>query len=186
MITSSDNYLDARRPGVKRVDNRLEVKGEQPAKNSDAWVKAKVKLTLLFHRNVSATGTEVQVNGGIVTLRSEADSEAQKELTAEYAKGVEGVKDVRNEITVSKKSGRTEQTLGEKIDDASITAQVKMALLFHRATSVLTTRVETNDGVVTVGGKAENAAEKDLVTQLVSDIHGVKSVKNQMVVEQSK
>jgi hyperosmotically inducible periplasmic protein len=35
---------------------------------------------------------------------------------------------------------------------------------------------------VTVSGKADNAAEKDLVTKLVSDIHGVKSVKNEMTV----
>ena len=42
-------------PGVKRVDNKLEVKGERPAENSDLWLKAKVKTMLLFHRNVSAT-----------------------------------------------------------------------------------------------------------------------------------
>ena len=41
-------------PGVKTVDNRLEVKGERPAENSDAWLITKVKTTLLFHRSVSA------------------------------------------------------------------------------------------------------------------------------------
>ena len=41
-------------PGVKSVDNRLEVKGEPPTANSDAWLTAKVKITLLFHRSVSA------------------------------------------------------------------------------------------------------------------------------------
>ena len=41
-------------PGVKSVDNRLEVKGERPAENSDAWLTTKVKTILLFHRNVSA------------------------------------------------------------------------------------------------------------------------------------
>ena len=40
-------------PGVKRVDNKLDVKGERPAENSDLWLKAKVKTVLLFHRNVS-------------------------------------------------------------------------------------------------------------------------------------
>ena len=70
-----------------------------------------------------------------------------------------------------------------KIDDASITAQVKMTLLFHRSTSALNTKVETNDGVVTMSGKARNAAEKDLVTKLVNDINGVKSVNNRMTIE---
>ena len=37
--------------------------------------------------------------------------------------------------------------------------------------------------LVTLGGKAKNAAEKDLVTRLASDINGVKSVKNLMTIE---
>ena len=36
-------------PGVKSVDNKLEVKGEHPSENSDAWLKAKVKIVLLLH-----------------------------------------------------------------------------------------------------------------------------------------
>ena len=169
-------------PGVKSVDNRLEVKGASPTANSDAWLRDKVKVTLLFHRSVSAGKTEVDVKDGIVTLRGNATSQAQKELTTEYARDVEGVKDVNNEMTVSKTSKKKSQTTGEKIDDASITAQVKMALLLHRSTSALNTTVATKRGVVTVGGKARNAAEKDLVTKLVKDVNGVKSVKNRMTV----
>jgi osmotically-inducible protein OsmY len=170
-------------PGVKSVDNRLEVKGERPAENSDTWVSMKVKGALLFHRNVSASQTDVSVTDGFVTLRGEAISQAQKELTTEYAKDVEGVKDVKNEMTVAKASKKSGETMGEKIDDASITAQVKMALLSHRSTSPLNTTVTTTEGVVTLGGKAKNAAEKDLVTKLVTDINGVKSVVNNMSIE---
>jgi hyperosmotically inducible periplasmic protein len=47
-----------------------------------------VKTALLFHRSVSATGTEVFAKDGIITLRGKADSEAQKSLTSEYAKDV--------------------------------------------------------------------------------------------------
>jgi len=173
-------------PGVKSVDNKLEVKGEHPSENSDAWLKAKVKIVLLLHQNVSAGKTEVDVKNGVVTLRGKADSEAQKELTTEYVKDVGGVKDVRNEMTTPKTSKKILGKVGEKIDDASITAQVKMTLLYHRSTSALKTSVETDHGSVTLGGKAKNAAEKDLVTKLVSDIKGVKSVKNQMTVEKSK
>jgi hyperosmotically inducible periplasmic protein len=173
-------------PGVKSVDNRLEVKGEHPAENSDIWIKAKVKVVLLFHRNVSAAGTEVDVKDGVVTLRGNADSEAQKELTTEYVKDVGGVKDVKNEMAAPKTSKKKLETVGEKIDDASITAQVKLTLLYHRSTSALKTKVETDQGVVTLDGKARNAAEKDLVTKLVSDIKGVKSVSNRMTIEESK
>ena len=170
-------------PGVKSVDNRLEVKGAPSTAYSDAWLSAKVKFTLLFHRSVSAGKTGVDVKDGIVTLRGNATSQAQKEVTTDYARDVGGVKDVKNEMTVSKTGKKTPQTTGEKIDDASITAQVKMALLPHRSTSTLHTTVTTERGVVTVGGKACNAAEKDLVAKLVSDIHGVKSVNNGMTIE---
>jgi osmotically-inducible protein OsmY len=165
-------------PGVKSVDNRLGVKGERPAENSDAWLVTKVKTTLLFHSNVSAM-TEVSANNGIVTLRGEAASQAEKDLTTEYAKDIEGVKDVNNEMTVSG-APKKKATMGDKFDDASITAQAKMALLSHRSTSAVHTKVETKNGVVTLSGKAENAAEIDLVTKYVSDIKGVKRVNNKM------
>ena len=169
-------------PGVKSVDNRLEVKGERPAEKSDAWISTKVKTTLLFHKSVSAM-TEVGTKDGVVTLKGEADNQAQKDLTTEYARDIDGVKDVNNEMTVSKAPKKTRDIVVDKIDDASITAQVKMSLLFHRSTSAVNTKVETNNGVVTLSGKASNAAEKDLVTKLVNDINGVTSVNNRMTIE---
>ncbi len=170
-------------PGVKSVDNQLIVKGESPAEHSDGWLSMKVKTTLLFHRNVSASGTDVFVKDGIVSLRGEASSQAQKELTTEYASDVEGVKEVKNEMTVGKAPAEPTQTTGEKIDDASITAQVKSSLLSHRSTSALKTKVETTDGVVTLSGIAKNAAERSLVTKLVNDIKGVTSVINNMTIK---
>ena len=173
-------------PGVKKVDNRLEVKGDSPAANSDLWLGTKGKKTLLFHRNVNGLKTEVSVKDAVVTLRGDAASEAQKELTTEYAKDVTGVKDVKNEMTVSAASTKKHETVGEMIDDASITAQVKMTLLYHRSTSAVSTKVKTKNGVVTVSGKAGNAAEKDLVTKFAGDVHGVKNVINRMTVSKSK
>jgi hyperosmotically inducible periplasmic protein len=170
-------------PGVKSVDNRLELKAEYPAEQTSEWLAMKIKAALLFHRNVSMVNTQVNVEEGIVTLRGEVASEAEKELTTEYA-NVEGVKEVKNEMTVAKTPKNTDRTMQEKIDDASITAQVKMALLFHRSTSALKTSVSTKDGIVTLSGKAANGAEKDLATKLVNDIHGVNSVVNDMTVEQ--
>jgi hyperosmotically inducible periplasmic protein len=169
-------------PGVKSVDNSLEVKGELPTANSDAWLRMKVKTILYLHSSLSDSKIEVNVNDGIVTLQGASSSQEKKELTTEYAKDVEGVKDVTNEMTVTKTSKKT-QTVGEKIDDASITAQVKMTLLYHRSTSAINTKVETKSGVVTLYGKAGNAAELNLATKLASDVNGVKGVKNRMTIK---
>ncbi len=169
-------------PGVKSVDNRLAIKGAAPSANSDAWLRDKVKTTLLFHRSVNAVTTEVDVKDGIVTLRGVAANQAQKELTAEYAKDLDGVKDVVNEMVLATPPIKS-QTLGDKIDDASITAIVKTTLLYHRSTSALNTKVVTSHGVVTLDGKAKNKAEVNLATKLAGDVTGVKSVSNRMIVE---
>src|SRR5271170_7955538 len=158
-------------PGVKSVDNELQVTGDQPPQHSDAWLCTKVKSTLLFHRHVSASGTTVYVKDGIVTLQGVAASLAQKELTTEYVKDIENVKGVKNDMTIASTPATPDASVSEKIDDASITAQVKATLLAHRSTSALRTKIETADGVVTVSGIARNEAEKALVTKLINDIN---------------
>jgi osmotically-inducible protein OsmY len=171
-------------PGVTRVDDKLMTKAEAAAANADTWIGRKVSLALLFHRNVNARKTTVEVKDGVVTLKGVASSTAQKELTAEYAKDIDGVKEVKNEMTVAATPEPTERTAGEKVDDASITAQVRTALGTHHSTSSMKTSVTTRNGEVTLTGIAKNAAEKSLVTKLVDDIQGVTSVKNDMTVEE--
>jgi len=121
------------------------------------------------------------VKDGTVTLLGEATSQAQKDLTTEYAKDVEGVKNVKNDMTVA--VAKTSRTAGQNIDDASITAQVKIMLLYHRLTSALNTSVTTKKGVVTLVGKAGDAAELNMATKLANDVNGVKGVKNRMTIE---
>jgi osmotically-inducible protein OsmY len=169
-------------PGVKSVDNQLVVSGDQPAEHSDTWITMKVKTALLFHRNVSASGTTVYTKDGVVTLQGVASSLAEKELTTEYAKDIDNVKSVENKMTIATTPAAVEPTTADKIDDASITAQVKSLLLAHRSTSAIHTGVTTEDGVVTVTGIAKNDAEKSLVGKLANDVNGVSSVINNMTI----
>jgi len=164
--------------GVKSVDNQIVIQEKRLPENSDTWIRMKVQTALVFHSNVSASKTEVTVKNGVVTLKGEASSSAKKELTTEYAKNVEGVKSVINNMKLAKP-----ETMGDKMDDASITAQVKMTLLLHSSTSAIRTNVTTKDGVVIVSGKAQNAAEVDLVTKLVEDVDGVLGVVNTMSID---
>jgi osmotically-inducible protein OsmY len=168
-------------PGVQRVDDQLTVKLAD--EKSDAWVAFKVKSALRYHRSVSGVRTSVSVKEGVVTLGGAASSEAQKELTAEYAQDIEGVKGVKNEMKIASEPEPPSRTMGEVIDDASITAQVKAALLTHRSTSAVKTKVATRNGVVRLAGAARNQAEKDLVAKLARDINGVRSVLNFMEVK---
>ena len=168
-------------PGVTSVKNDIVVKSSHPEK-SDSWIAWKIRSRLLVKGNVSATSTTVAVHDGIVTLGGPADNAAQKELTEVYAKEIDGVKSVKNDIVV-KETPAAGSTMGEKIDDASITAQVKFALLGNKATSALKTKITTNEGVVVVTGEAASDAEKSLVTKLTQDVRGVKTVTNSMTVK---
>jgi len=169
-------------PGVTSVNNQLSLAGEPGAKAADATLKAKVQTALLFHRRLSAGRTTVLVDDGFVTLRGEAESEAQKALATEYVKGLDGVAGVRNEMTVAA-GQRRRREIRVRIDDASLTAQIKMALLFNKATSAVHTKVRTENGVATLTGSARSKAERDLVTRIVRNLEGIRKVRNQMTVE---
>ena len=169
-------------PGVTSVDNRLKVTSESPPEHSDLWINMKVKSALLFHRNANASGTDVYVTDGVVTLRGEASSLTQKEMTTEYARDIDNVKEVRNEMSIVRTTLSANETIVEKIDDASVTAQVKSALMSLRSTSALKTKIQTRAGVVTLSGVAKNEAEKSLVTRMVIDINGVNGLINNMTI----
>ena len=168
-------------PGVTSVKNNVTIKSSV-TEHSDAWITLKIRGQLLVKGNVSATTTTVTSKDGVVTLAGTANNLAQKELTEVYAKEIDGVKSVKNEIVV-KDSTQTSDSVGEKIDDASITTQVKYALLSHKSTSVLKTKVSTSDGVVSMAGEAASDAERSLVTKLAQSVRGVKSVNNAMTVK---
>jgi hyperosmotically inducible protein len=168
-------------PGVTRVNNEIEVKSDYP-EHSDKWIALKIRSRLLVKANVSAKNTKVEVRDGVVTLTGTAENLAQKDLTAAYAKDIDNVVSVQNNIVVQA-PGTGERTMGESIDDASITSQVKYALLTHRSTSALKTKVKTVDGVVIITGEAANDAEKSFAGKLAAEVRGVKSVTNMMTVK---
>lgn len=163
---------------IYRVTSEDKKSEKKTVDRPDAWVTGKVKTSLMFHRSVSGLKTEVETTNGVVTLRGEAENQAQKDLATEYAAEIEGVKSVNNMMTV-----RGERTFENRLDDATITAKVKSALLSRRSTSAINTTVKTVGGVVTLGGVAKNEAEKELAERLARGIEGVRSVNNRMTVE---
>ena len=64
-------------------------------------------------------------------------------------------------------------------DDATITHEVKSLILYNL---LLNTKTTTSHGVVTLTGRAGSMAEKTLNTRLATEVTGVISVVNNMVV----
>ncbi len=168
-------------PGVLSVDNQILLDPEVK-EHSDAWIAFKIRYLLLIHANVSTANTKVLVKDGIVTLTGTVENSAQKELTGEYAKDIDWVKSVNNQLIIQPSASKA-QAAQEAMDDASITSQIRYALLTHKSTSAIKTKISTNDGVVVITGTVANDAERSLVNKLALSVRGVKSVVNNVTVK---
>lgn len=78
---------------------------------------------------------------------------------------------------------RDQETVGAYVDDAGITTQVKARLLDNKDVAGTSISVETLNGVVMLSGFAKSANEKATAESIARQVNGVKSVKNQIVVQ---
>lgn len=74
------------------------------------------------------------------------------------------------------------ETTGEYVDDATITAKIKTELVRDKELPASQIRVETMQNVVQLSGFVDNATQKSRAGQLARSVHGVKDVKNDIVV----
>jgi hyperosmotically inducible periplasmic protein len=74
------------------------------------------------------------------------------------------------------------KTVGETIDDATITARVKTALLNDAQVGGTKIDVDTAQGVVTMSGIVRNKAEETRAIELARQTPGVRDVKSTMQV----
>jgi hyperosmotically inducible protein len=72
----------------------------------DAVVTTKVKAAIVAEKALSALDIAVVTNNGTVTLSGKVASAAQSDLATKTARGVEGVKQVKNMIKVDPVHGK--------------------------------------------------------------------------------
>lgn len=72
----------------------------------------------------------------------------------------------------------TQESTGEYIDDAAITAQVKSTLIGDEQVSAMDVGVETFKGIVQLSGFVNSAQEKVKAEELARSVKGVKGVEN--------
>lgn len=77
---------------------------------------------------------------------------------------------------------RDQQSVGAYVDDATITTRVKAAYAKDPTVAATSINVETLNGTVQLSGFAKSPAEKSAAEKLAKDVHGVKSVKNDIMV----
>src|SRR5678816_769951 len=67
---------------------------------TDSWVTAKTKIALAADGRVKGRQINVETQKSLVMLRGKVDSEEAKKAAEEIAKGIDGVKSVKNELQV--------------------------------------------------------------------------------------
>lgn len=77
---------------------------------------------------------------------------------------------------------RGQQSVGEFVDDATLTTRVKAKHAEDPGVSAMALNVETFNGMVQLSGFAKSAAEKAKAESLARSTSGVKGVKNDIVV----
>ncbi|MGH8251432.1 MAG: BON domain-containing protein [Steroidobacteraceae bacterium] len=142
----------------------------------DKVILSKVKTALVRDATTEAGEINVEVNKGVVQLNGFVDTAKERERATAVARAVDGVKAVENNLSI--KQGRT--TAGQLIDDATVTARVKAALIDSPDTKAASIKVETRAGIVQLSGVVDSEAARSAATKVAAGVKGVKSVQNNL------
>ena len=155
----TDNLLGKRRAarlaesfrGVRAVVNRIEVAPSLPAGYSDANLQLDVEITLAENPVTEVSEVHTSVRDGIVTLTGQVDSWAEKQIAAQAARRVRGVRAVENRIALAYP--------GDRPDD-----EIRQEIVYRLANDVriddIQVRVAVNEGRVTLGGTVGSPYER--------------------------
>lgn len=77
---------------------------------------------------------------------------------------------------------REQQTVGQYVDDTTITSQVKAKFADDGAVAATAISVETMKGLVQLSGFAKSWAERDRAEALARSVKGVTNVRNDIIV----
>ncbi len=154
---------------------------------NDARLEGQLWASYALNRHLNPFKLDVEVKDGKATVSGEVEESVQRDLAGQIAVGINGIDEVDNQVTVVKDGDirhvpGTAGEFGERIKDATTTATVKSKLLWNRNTEGLAINVSTENGVVTLHGKSDSDASKQLAERLAANTDGVVKVRNELTV----
>ncbi len=165
--------------------------GKEPTGSSkDAWITGKIEAVYMLNRHLNGFAIDTNVTEGAVHLTGMVESDIDRDLAGELAKGIEGVVSVDNDLVLDDKaripvSASAERPFGVWIEEATTTAAVKSKLLYNDNTEGLQIKVDTRGDIVTLTGEVSSPEEKLLAEQLARNTDDVDEVRNQLVVRRA-
>jgi hyperosmotically inducible periplasmic protein len=146
---------------------------------NDSWLTAKTKLALVADARVKGRQINVETKKGVVMLRGKVDTDEAKTAAEDTAKGIDGVKSVKNELQVVAPAKR--EAVEEK--DDIITERVKREINKDAKLKKANIDVKTNAGVVSLSGEIPDITSSAKASWTAWKVVGVKSVKNDLSIK---
>ena len=143
---------------------------------SDSWITSKTKIALFSDDRVKGRQVHVETKGGTVMLRGKVDDADAKSAAGEIAKGIDGVKSVKNELQVVAPTDRK----AVDADDKQITKSVEDR--FKQDPQLKSAKIDAkvNAGVVTLTGEVKSIGTSARASEVARSVAGVRSVKNDL------
>jgi osmotically-inducible protein OsmY len=147
---------------------------------ADSWLTAKSKIALFADARVKGRQIDVETTNGQVMLRGKVDSETAKQAAEDIAKGLNGVKSVKNDLEIVAPS--TREAVEEK--DEAITARVQTQIAKDSDLKNADIAVQTNAGIVSLTGEVSDIMTSANASWIAWQVPGVQSVKNDLTVKE--
>jgi hyperosmotically inducible periplasmic protein len=147
---------------------------DDPAK--DAALTERVKTALASDSALAARNIEVETREGVVQLSGFVDSEDQRTAALMRARSVQGVQEVRNDLSLRDDTRSTSRPVADTV----IAARVRDSLKAAELASDSDVNVEVSKGVVQLSGFVSTPQEKARAGDLASSVEGVRDVENQI------
>ena len=141
---------------------------------SDTALTAKVKSALATERAVKASDIEVETRDGVVQLSGFVDSEDAQTAAVLKARSVNGVAEVRNDLSIR----NDDRPAQEPVSDTVIAARVRSSLGSAQLEDDSDVNVEVSAGVVQLSGFVTSIEEKARAGDAASAVSGVRDVEN--------
>ena len=141
---------------------------------TDRELQQHVQNALDWEPSVDATAIGVTVDGGVVTLRGDVGSYAEKHAAERTALHVYGVKAVANDINVRLSSAYQRS-------DSDIAKAAVAALRWNTLLPSDRLGVTVTDGWITMTGTVDWQYQKEAAARAVRDLTGVKGVTNSII-----
>ncbi|MDX2166624.1 MAG: BON domain-containing protein [Deltaproteobacteria bacterium] len=148
----------------------------------DAWITTKVKLALLTADGVPGTAINVDTIDGRVTLHGAVPTQVEQARAERVAAGVQGVKSVRNLLTLEAKP----EPKRAAVADDTLKAHVSDALRHDAALADSAIEVgAVHDGAVTLRGSARTVSDELRAVETARAVPGVRLVKDDIEAPQA-